>query len=121
MSKDQAKIAIEKLVNRYAEQQKSYHSADYNEILAQVKRGHIAQLPKVVPTKNQAAIQSEIVKHVEALLKLNKELKENKVPTKVEQAKQRIEHAEEKINQLVYELYELTPEEIAIIENSVNN
>jgi hypothetical protein len=32
--------------------------------------------------------------------------------------KQRIEHSEEKINQLVYELYNLTEKEIAIIENS---
>ncbi|MBK6986375.1 MAG: hypothetical protein IPH32_17300 [Bacteroidetes bacterium] len=31
MTKDQAKIIIEKLVNRYAEQQKAYHAADYNE------------------------------------------------------------------------------------------
>lgn len=36
----------------------------------------------------------------------------------IEQAKQRIQHSEDKINQLAYELYELTPEEIAIIENS---
>ena len=39
-----------------------------------------------------------------------------KLQTKIDQIKQRIEHAEDKINQLVYELYELTPEEIAIIE-----
>ncbi|MDO8999697.1 MAG: hypothetical protein Q7W45_08030 [Bacteroidota bacterium] len=34
--------------------------------------------------------------------------------------KQRIEHSEEKINQLVYELYQLTPEEIAIVEGGNN-
>lgn len=31
MTKDQAKTIIEKLVNRYSEQQKAYHDADYNE------------------------------------------------------------------------------------------
>lgn len=31
MTKDQAKAIVEKLVNRYAEQQKAYHAADYNE------------------------------------------------------------------------------------------
>ncbi|MFN7910858.1 MAG: hypothetical protein ACK5QC_03475 [Bacteroidota bacterium] len=30
------------------------------------------------------------------------------------------EHAEDKINQLVYELYDLTPEEVAIIEHTVS-
>jgi type I restriction-modification system DNA methylase subunit len=64
--------------------------------------------------------QKEIIKHVDLLLNFNEELRENKLQTKIEQLKQRIEHSEEKINQLVYELYELTPEEIAIIENSVN-
>ena len=54
------------------------------------------------------------------LLKLNEELKEIKLQTKIDQVKQRIEHSEEKINQLVYELYELTPEEIAIVEGGNN-
>lgn len=31
MTKEQAKAIVEKLVNRYTEQQKSYHAADYNE------------------------------------------------------------------------------------------
>ncbi len=31
MTKDQAKVILEKLVKRYAEQQKAYHAADYNE------------------------------------------------------------------------------------------
>ncbi|HRF99700.1 MAG TPA: TaqI-like C-terminal specificity domain-containing protein [Bacteroidia bacterium] len=61
-------------------------------------------------------VQTEIIKHVDLLLKLNEELKEIKLQSKIDQVKQRIEHSEEKINQLVYDLYELTPEEIAIIE-----
>ncbi len=44
---------------------------------------------------------------------------EQKVKTDLNlKSKQRIEHSEEKINQLVYELYNLTEKEIAIIENS---
>ncbi|MDA0987176.1 MAG: hypothetical protein O3A55_06220 [Bacteroidetes bacterium] len=35
---------------------------------------------------------------------------------KTQQIKQRIEHSEDKINKLVYELYKLTPEEIKIVE-----
>jgi hypothetical protein len=61
--------------------------------------------------------RKEIITHADLLLNLNKELKEEKLQTKIEQIKQHIEHSEEKINELVYELYELTEEEIAIIEN----
>ena len=62
----------------------------------------------------------EIIKHVDLLLALNEELKQTQLPAKTQQIKQRIEHSEEKINQLVYELYELTEEEIKIIEESIN-
>lgn len=88
------------------------------EALAQVKRGHIAQLPIKLTDKKKIPFQTEIVKHVDLLLKLNIEIKEEKLQTKIDQLKQRIEHSEEKINQLVYELYELTKEEIKIVEGA---
>ena len=55
---------------------------------------------------------------MELLLNLNEEIKEVKLQTKIDQIKQRIEHSEDKINQLVYELYELTEDEIKIVEES---
>jgi hypothetical protein len=58
-----------------------------------------------------------MVKHVDLLLKLNAELPEAKLPEKIEQLKSRIAYSEDKINQLVYELYGLTEEEIKIIES----
>ena len=60
----------------------------------------------------------DIVKHVDLLLKLNEEIKDEKLQTKIEQIKQRIEHSEDKINQLVYELYDLKEAEIKIIEEA---
>ena len=54
-------------------------------------------------------------------LKLNEELRVTKLPSNIEQLKQRIEHSEDKINQLVYELYELSPEEIKIVEGGSND
>ncbi len=60
--------------------------------------------------------RNEIGIYVNLLLKLNENLKEEKLQNKIDQLKQRIAHSEEKINQLVYELYELTPEEIKIVE-----
>ena len=62
----------------------------------------------------------EIVKHVDSLLKLNEELKTEKLQTKIDQIKQRIEHSEDKINQLVYELYDLKEADIKIIEEAQN-
>ena len=72
---------------------------------------------KNLPFKKEmdSKITSEIEKGVKNIIALKNELTESKLPTKVEQIKQRIEHSEEKINQLVYELYELTDEEIKIV------
>ena len=53
---------------------------------------------------------------VDLLLKLNEELKVSKLQSNAEQIRQHIQHAEEKINQMVYGLYELTEEEIKIVE-----
>ena len=64
--------------------------------------------------------KKEITKHVDSLLKLNEGIKIGTVQSKIEQTKRHIEHSEEKINQLVYELYELTPVEIAIVEGGSN-
>ncbi|MEO8147590.1 MAG: N-6 DNA methylase [Bacteroidia bacterium] len=78
---------------------------------------------KLVDFKNKTQVDqhNQIVKHVDLLLKLNEEIKEEQqLPTKIEQIKQRIQHSEEKINQLVYELYDLTPDEIKIIEGESN-
>lgn len=53
---------------------------------------------------------------VEQIIKLYEELKTAKLPDKIEQVKIRIEHLDNRIDQLVYQLYELTPEEIKIVE-----
>ena len=89
------------------------------EALAQVKRGHIAVLPiKTIDPKNKTDLQihDEIVKNVDLLLKLNEELPTIKLQTKIEEVQSRIERAEANINQAVYKLYDLTEEEIRIVE-----
>ena len=89
------------------------------EALAQVKRGHIAVLPiKTIDPKNKTDLQihDEIVKNVDLLLKLNEELQTIKLHTKIEEIKGRIERAEDNINQAVYKLYDLTKEEILVVE-----
>lgn len=60
--------------------------------------------------------QTDIIKLVNQLLQLNTELQTETLPNRIEQIKQRIEYAEDKINELVYQIYELTEEEIRLIE-----
>lgn len=67
-------------------------------------------------------LNEEIIKNislvVEQLLILNEDIKIATLETKKEQIKSKIEHSEDKINELVYELYNLTEDEISIIENT---
>jgi hypothetical protein len=77
-------------------------------------------LPIKLPSKTQTSFQNDIIKHVDLLFKLHEDLKNEKLQSKMEQIKTRIKRSEDKINQLVYELYELTPEEIKIIEGGEN-
>ncbi len=52
------------------------------------------------------------------ILTFNKEKQQTALPEKLEQLQHRINHTDDKINKLVYELYGLTEEEIKIVENS---
>jgi type I restriction-modification system DNA methylase subunit len=66
--------------------------------------------------KIETAIQNEIIINVDLLLQLNKELQITTLPSRIEQIQSRIGYCEDRINAIVYELYELTEEEIGIIE-----
>lgn len=79
----------------------------------QVLMGQLEQLPIVSTTEKN---QSEIVKLVNQLLQLNQEKTEIKLATKLDQLQSKIDYCENRINQLVYQLYELTEEEIKIVE-----
>ena len=84
------------------------------EALAEVKKTHVEQLP--IPKDVSDQQQNEIIKLVEQLLTLNKELQTVTLADKKEQLQNRISFTEDKINQIIYELYELTEEEIKLIE-----
>jgi len=58
----------------------------------------------------------EIVKLVDQLLKLNEEKSSEKLQTKITQLKGKIDYCEQRINEIVYQLYDLTEEEIKIVE-----
>jgi adenine-specific DNA-methyltransferase len=80
----------------------------------QVDKEPILNIPIFDPPDN--TVKAQIIKLVDHLLHLNKDLQHATLPEKIEQLKQRIEYNEEKINEIVYELYGLTEEEIKIIE-----
>jgi adenine-specific DNA-methyltransferase len=82
----------------------------------QIDKEPILEIPILNSSNVQA--QDQIVQCVDQLLQLNKELYIATLETKREQIKQKIDYNEDKINALVYELYELTAEEINLIENS---
>jgi hypothetical protein len=60
----------------------------------------------------------EIVKLVDSLLKLNADLQIEKDKSKKEILQGRIAYSEQRINEIVYELYALTKEEIKTIKQS---
>jgi type I restriction-modification system DNA methylase subunit len=60
--------------------------------------------------------ESELNKLTDQLLNLNKEISESKLATQIEQMKSKIDFCESRINEIVYQLYELTEEEIKIVK-----
>lgn len=68
-------------------------------------------IPNIAPS-----VSKELEKLVNQLLQLNKEKAETKLETKISQLQGKIDYCENKINELVYQLYELTAEEIKIVE-----
>ncbi|MCK4343640.1 MAG: N-6 DNA methylase, partial [Bacteroidales bacterium] len=91
-------------------------------MLAQVKLTVLNKLPirtikKDNPEEKRA--HDNIIKLVDNLLMLNKDLQNTKLETQRQQIQRAIQHAENRIDQLVYELYGLSEEEIKIVEDSV--
>ncbi len=66
--------------------------------------------------KEDKVLHDELIKLADIILSLHKKKTETKVPGLQEQAENQITYTDNKINQLVYKLYDLTEEEIEIIE-----
>ena len=94
-------------------------SSDLRRTFPKIKGSYLEKLPiKTIDPRNKSEQQlhDEIVKNVDLLLRLNEELQTIKLQTKIEEIQSRIERAEANINQAVYKLYDLTEEEIRIVE-----
>ncbi|MBP9890059.1 MAG: N-6 DNA methylase, partial [Leptospiraceae bacterium] len=93
--------------------------SDLRQTFPKIKGSYLEKLPiKTIDPRNKSEQQlhDEIVKNVDLLLRLNEELQTIKLQTKIEEIQSRIERAEANINQAVYKLYDLTEEEIRIVE-----
>jgi len=91
------------------------------EALAQVKRGHLARLPIVIPdflNKVEKSHHDRLVKLVETMLSLHKDLAKEKTAHDKEVIQRQIYATDKQIDKLVYELYGLTEEEIRVVEEN---
>jgi len=89
------------------------------EALAQVKRGHLAQLPiAILNISNPAdkARHDQMVALVDQILELHKQSASAKTDHDKTVILRQIDATDRQIDQLVYELYGLTEEEIKIVE-----
>lgn len=76
----------------------------------------LEQIP--IPKNISYKQETEIIKLVDQLLSLNKELQTVTLADKKEQLENRISFTEDKINQIIYDLYDLTTEERKQIETN---
>ncbi|MCE5332271.1 MAG: N-6 DNA methylase [Bacteroidales bacterium] len=86
------------------------------EALAEVKKDHVEQLPLPGITEENQSAYNQIISYVEQLLQLHKELQTENLESKKVHIESRIRYCESKLNEQVYRLYELTENEINIVE-----
>lgn len=92
------------------------------EALAEVKKAHVESIP--IPSIDCIPSNSEISLNIESdvklLLELNSKISFVKTPTERTAIERQIQATDTQIDQLVYQLYGLTPEEIKIVEGGSN-
>ena len=83
-----------------------------------VRTNQLARLPIVnLKSSSDESSKNEIVKLVDQLLKLNEEKAETKLQTNINQLQTKIDYCENRVDEIVYQLYGLTEDEIETIEN----
>ncbi|MBU1487403.1 hypothetical protein KKH56_05070 [bacterium] len=85
--------------------------------LSEMSRLPIRTIDFTDPADN--ALHDQMVALVEQMLKLNRQLKETSLPQAKTIIQRQIKATDQQIDKLVYNLYNLTDEEIAIVEESV--
>jgi TaqI-like C-terminal specificity domain len=89
-------------------------------LFAEIKKVNLVKLPirKIELTdQNEKAMHDNMSELVNQMLDLNKKLNNAKLPQEKNLLQRQIEAADKQIDLLVYELYDLTEEEIKIVES----
>ena len=87
-------------------------------VIPQVKASKLYALP--YPKYNSSdPIVTKLINECRSMLALNRRLADAKTPDLVTQLRRQTELTDRAIDQLVYEIYGLTPEEIAMVEKSI--
>ena len=83
-----------------------------------VRTNQLARLPvKEIVSPKDKELESKIIQNVNRMLKLQERLQTTKLETQLQQIQRTIDYTETKIDELVYELYGLSEEEIETIES----
>jgi adenine-specific DNA-methyltransferase len=110
-------ILNSKLINFYYQQM----NPEKGEALAEVKKMHVEQLPipnlDLSKTEDKAK-HDKLVQLVEQMLQSKQQLQTEKIEKNKNYLEQKCTNLDKQIDTLVYELYNLTEDEIKIIENS---
>lgn len=88
----------------------------------QLKKVDLDRFPVFIPNfqkKEEKSAYDEIIKQVDTLLKLNIDLRKTTIPTKYQQIQNQILYAENKIDDIVFYLYDLSKKEIETIKNNL--
>ncbi|WP_417428651.1 Eco57I restriction-modification methylase domain-containing protein [Halpernia sp.] len=88
------------------------------EVLAQVKKSHVEQLPIPKITSEKQNLHDDLVKLVEQMLKAKEEEQHAKTEMDKNIAKRRCDNLDFRINEIVYQLYDLSAEEILLVEQN---
>lgn len=88
-------------------------------VFPKIRIAQLNQLP--IPTTPDKRVCDQIEKEVKTILASKETLRKTNLQSQSDILKQRINYSEEKINKLVYQLYDLTKEEIKTIEESFKN
>lgn len=92
------------------------NNADEKRTFPKIKKEALLAIP-IPEVNSNSNVYESIRQNVNQLIELNRDLKQTKLENSACQIKSHIQHCETKIDELVYELYGLTEEEIGIIEN----
>ncbi|GAH39366.1 unnamed protein product, partial [marine sediment metagenome] len=91
------------------------HNSDFKTIFPKIKKSQIESIP-IVKVSASDKNYNKVINQVDNLQKLNEQMQTTKLETQRQQIQRAIDHAEKKIDMLMYRLYGLSEEEIKIVE-----